>query len=79
MMKLIYSWAIECHSAAIRNMFAQAQSTSVIEGLAIILSVVSLIITIVGFFASLRFYRDGITLQKSANDALTKLAAGHIS
>ena len=45
-----------------------------IDVLAIILSVVSLIITIVGFFASLRFYRDGMQLQTSANDALIKIA-----
>lgn len=54
-------------------LIAQAEAVGFLEGLAIILSVVSLIITVVGFFASLRFYRDGVTLQKSANDALTKL------
>lgn len=48
-------------------------ATSAIEVLAIILSVVSLIITTVGFFASLKFYRDGVQLQQLANDALTKL------
>jgi uncharacterized protein YicC (UPF0701 family) len=46
---------------------------TVIESLSIILAVVSLIITIVGFFASLKFYRDGVELQKLANDALVKL------
>jgi hypothetical protein len=50
-----------------------AQTVGLLEGLAIILSVVSLIITVVGFFASLKFYRDGVDLQRSANDALTKL------
>lgn len=54
-------------------MIAQAQPVGIVEGLAIILSVVSLIITVVGFFASLKFYRDGVSLQRSANDALTKL------
>jgi hypothetical protein len=44
-----------------------------IEALAIILSVVSLFITVVGFFASLKFYRDGVELQGKANDALTKI------
>lgn len=44
-----------------------------IDILAIILSVVSLIVTVVGFFASLKFYRDGVELQGKANDALTKL------
>ncbi|MGA9997805.1 MAG: hypothetical protein WBP93_20485 [Pyrinomonadaceae bacterium] len=46
---------------------------TVIEVLSIILSIVSLIITTVGFFASLKFYRDGVQLQKLANDALIKL------
>ena len=52
----------------------QAQSIDLLEGLAIVLSVVSLIITTVGFFAALKFYRDGVELQRAANDALTKLA-----
>ncbi|MGA9767934.1 MAG: hypothetical protein WBV94_02770 [Blastocatellia bacterium] len=47
---------------------------SLIEALSIILSIVSLIVTTVGFFASLKFYRDGVQLQQSANDALTKIA-----
>jgi len=54
-------------------MLIQAQSLDLLEGLAIVLSVVSLIITIVGFFASLKFYKDGVELQRAANDALTKL------
>jgi hypothetical protein len=54
-------------------MYLFAEIITLIDALAMILSVVSLIITIVGFFASLRFYRDGVVLQKSANDALTKL------
>lgn len=54
-------------------MVALAETITLIDALAIVLSVVSLIITIVGFFASLKFYRDGVSLQKSANDALTKL------
>src|SRR5258705_12461948 len=44
-----------------------------IDILAIILSIVSLVLAIVGFFASLKFYRDGVNLQQSANNALTKL------
>lgn len=51
----------------------QAQPVDLLEGLAIVLSVVSLIITAVGFFASLKFYRDGVELQNTANRALTKL------
>ena len=54
-------------------MFAQVQPISLIDALAMVLAIVSLVITIVGFFASLKFYRDGVALQKSANDALTKL------
>jgi peptidoglycan hydrolase CwlO-like protein len=34
---------------------------------------VALVITTIGFFASLKFYRDGVDLQARANDALTKL------
>lgn len=45
-----------------------------INYVAMVLSVVSLVVTIVGFFASLKFYRDGVELQGKANDALTKLA-----
>jgi len=54
-------------------MIDQSQALTFVDALAIILSVVSLIITVVGFFASLKFYREGVELQKSANDALTKL------
>ena len=49
------------------------QSITVVDILAIILSIVSLIITIIGFFASLKFYRDGVNLQNLANDALIKV------
>ena len=41
--------------------------------LAINLSVVALIVTVLGFFASLKFYRHGINLQQGANDALAKI------
>jgi oligoendopeptidase F len=44
-----------------------------INYVAMVLSVVSLIVTTVGFFASLKFYRDGVELQGKANDALTKI------
>lgn len=44
-----------------------------INYIAMVLSVVSLVVTIVGFFASLKFYRDGVELQNKANDALTKI------
>ena len=39
----------------------------------IILAIVALIVTIIGFFAALKFYRDGSSLQKLANDALVKI------
>jgi hypothetical protein len=39
----------------------------------LILSVVALIVTIIGFYASLKFYRDGVALQDSATKALAKI------
>ncbi len=47
--------------------------------LAIILSIVSLIVTVIGFFASLKFYNDGVKLQNSANDALTRIEEKSLS
>lgn len=38
-----------------------------------ILSVVALVVTVIGFFASLRFYLEGMKLQTLANEALVKL------
>ncbi len=54
-------------------MFAQILPITLLDVIAIVLSIVSLIITVIGFFASLKFYRDGVNLQAKANDALTKL------
>lgn len=52
----------------------QTQVTiTLIEFISITVSAVALIITIIGFFASLKFYRDGVKLQGHANDALTKI------
>jgi hypothetical protein len=45
-----------------------------LETIAILLSIVSFIVTVLGFFASLKFYRDGVALQRAANDALIKVA-----
>lgn len=45
-----------------------------LEAVAIILSLVSLVISVVAFFASLKFYRDGVQLQQAANDALTQIS-----
>jgi uncharacterized membrane-anchored protein YhcB (DUF1043 family) len=39
----------------------------------LILSVVALVVTIIGFFASLKFYKDGVALQDSATKALSKI------
>jgi len=47
--------------------------STVSDIVAIILGIVALFITIIGFFASLKFYRDGVALQNSANEVLTKL------
>lgn len=54
-------------------MITLAQIFDPVDVLAIVLSVVSLIITVIGFFASLKFYRDGTELQQSANNALSKI------
>jgi hypothetical protein len=47
--------------------------TDILAILSITLGVVALIVTIVGFFASLKFYRDGMNLQERASSALTKI------
>lgn len=39
----------------------------------LIFSIVALIVTIIGFFASLKFYSDGVNLNQSATRALTKI------
>ena len=48
--------------------------TITLETIAILLSIVSFVVTVFGFFASLKFYRDGVNLQRTANDLLTKVA-----
>ncbi len=50
-----------------------SQVISFIEVLAIILSIVALLVTVMGFFASLKFYRDGMMLQSRASDALVRI------
>lgn len=42
--------------------------------IAIILALVALFVTGIGFFASLRFYREGMNLQLGANNALSKIS-----
>lgn len=42
--------------------------------LAIVLSLVALLVTIIGFFASIVFYRDGRDLQQMATEALTRIS-----
>ena len=44
-----------------------------VETFAAILSIVALIVTIVGFFASLKFYRDGMSLQRQASEILSRI------
>lgn len=44
-----------------------------LEWVAITLSVVALAITVIGFFASLSFYRHGVDLQRKADSVLTKI------
>lgn len=39
----------------------------------LILGIVALLITLLGFFASLKFYKDGLNLQDKANSALAKI------
>ena len=41
--------------------------------LAIVVSMVALTITVLGFFASLKFYRDGVQIQSLARDALARI------
>lgn len=44
-----------------------------VEAVAMILSVVALAVTVLGFFASLRFYRDGTDMQQAAFRALATI------
>ena len=44
-----------------------------IDAIAIVLALVSLAVTVIGFFASLRFYQDGMKLQALATEALAKI------
>ena len=44
-----------------------------IEIITIVLALLSIIVTTIGFFASLRFYQDGMSLQKQANDAMVRV------
>ena len=41
-----------------------------IEAVSIILSIVALVVTIIGFFASLKFYQSGVEQQKLTNETL---------
>ena len=52
----------------------EAQVTMVgLETIAIVLSLVALIVTVIGFFASLKFYRDGVQMQTHAEKVLSKI------
>lgn len=45
----------------------------IIDLAAIILAVAAMIITVIGFFASLRFYRDGVELQSKVRELLSRV------
>jgi|GEM_PF-4830505 hypothetical protein len=51
----------------------QLPISDILAVLSIILGLVALIVTVVGFFASLKFYRNGVDLQEKATNALTKI------
>ena len=44
-----------------------------VEIITIVLSLVALIVTVIGFFASLKFYRDGVEMQAQAARVLSKI------
>lgn len=44
-----------------------------IDIITIVLSLVALAVTVIGFFASLKFYRDGVEMQTRATNALAKI------
>lgn len=46
---------------------------TILDIIAIVLGLVALIVTVIGFFASLKFYRDGSEMQGRARDALAKI------
>ncbi len=45
----------------------------IIDLATIILSLVAIVLTVLGFFASLRFYRDGVKLQSSASALIARI------
>lgn len=47
--------------------------TQAIDVIAIVLAVVALFVTVVGFFASLRFYREGMEASRLANEVMAKV------
>jgi|SoiMethySBSTD1v2_1073268.scaffolds.fasta_scaffold378582_3 hypothetical protein len=53
-------------------LFCENHMTAV-ELLNTILAIVALVITFVGFFASLKFYREGMNLQNKSNDAMARI------
>ena len=46
-----------------------------VEFWAIVISLVALVVTVLKFFASLKFYKDGVDLQNNANNALANIEA----
>lgn len=64
-----------CSSCGICKIISKNRGStmSAIDIITIVLSLVALAITIIGFFASLKFYRDGSQMQSQAHDALSKI------
>ena len=44
-----------------------------LEFASLVLSLVALAVTVIGFFASLKFYRDGMRMQVQTERVLTKI------
>lgn len=50
-----------------------------VEILAIVVSLVALVVTVIGFFASLKFYRDGVSMNTQANRTLAQIEEKAVS
>jgi DNA-binding HxlR family transcriptional regulator len=48
--------------------------TITLETTAILVSIVSFVVSVLAFFAAVKFYRDGVSLQRASREALTKVA-----
>jgi DNA-binding transcriptional ArsR family regulator len=54
-------------------MYLSMQTITTIDIVSLVLSLVALSVTVIGFFASLYFFKEGVVLQRLASDALVKL------